>query len=115
MYLSTLLQLLLTAVLLLGYWLLMIYFPIPDYGVGDFTMGGNLGAYLDRWLFPAKNLYGKIFDPEGLLSTLPAIGSTLLGNLTGIWLLSSRSLHKKCLGMLIATPVRSFIAIEKRS
>ncbi|MCX7091687.1 MAG: DUF5009 domain-containing protein [Legionellales bacterium] len=102
LYLSTLLQLLLTVGLLFGYWLLMIYFPIPDSGVGDFTMGGNLGAYLDRWLFPAKNLYGKIFDPEGLLSTLPAIASTLLGNLTGIWLLSSRSPQKKCLGMFIA-------------
>ncbi len=101
LFMNTILQTMLTVILLVGYWWLMIYYPMPGYGVGDFTAAGNLGAYLDRWLFPASNLYGKVYDPEGLLSTVPAIASTLLGNLTGIWLLSYKSRQQKCLGMLV--------------
>lgn len=102
LYLNTAMQILCTIALLIGYWVIMIYYPIPGYGVGDVSLGGNLGAYLDRWLFPAANLYGKIYDPEGLLSTLPAIASTLLGNITGIWLLSHHSQSRKCFGMFLA-------------
>jgi predicted acyltransferase len=47
-------------------------------------------------------LWEKTRDPEGLLSTFPAIGTTLLGMLTGMWLRTSRSLERKCAGMLVA-------------
>jgi predicted acyltransferase len=84
--------------LLVGYWLLMTHFPVPGYGAGILTKEGNLAAYVDRMLL-AGHMYRPVYDPEGLLSTLPAIATTLLGNLTGSWLLSGRSFGAK-LGFL---------------
>lgn len=102
LYLNTVTQIALIVFILIGYWLLLMYVPVPHYGVGNLSPEGNLGAYLDRLLFSAANLYGKTYDPEGLLSTLPAIASTLMGNLTGIALLSRRSQKQKCIGILLA-------------
>jgi predicted acyltransferase len=68
--------------LLLGYWALMSWVPVPGYGAGVLTPEGNLAGYIDRLLLPGK-LHRKIYDPEGLLSTLPAIGTALLGVFTG--------------------------------
>jgi predicted acyltransferase len=55
------------------------------------SLEGNLVGVIDRGLFSSNHLYLKIFDPEGLLSTLPAISSGLLGNLVGILLISKKS------------------------
>lgn len=74
--------------LLFGYWLLMTYIPVPGFGAGNLSQEGNLAAYLDRLVFSSVHLYQKIFDPEGFLSTLPALATTLFGTLTGDWLLS---------------------------
>lgn len=84
--------------IMVGYWIIMTMLPGPY----DLTPEGNVAAYLDRWIFSSAHLYGKVFDPEGLLSTLPSIATTLLGNLTGAWLLSTRSHNKKVVGMSIA-------------
>lgn len=83
--------------LVIGYWLIMTL--IPSY---DLSPQGNIAAYIDRMLFSAAHLYGKFFDPEGFLSTLPAIATALLGNLTGIWLLSAHNHNLKLAGMTIA-------------
>lgn len=83
--------------LMIGYWLLMVMFP----GGYDLTPEGNFAAYLDRQLFSSAHLYGKVFDPEGLLSTLPSIATTLLGNLTGAWLLSTHTHQIKLVGMTV--------------
>ncbi len=93
-------QALIIVALLLGYYLLMTKLSVPGYGMNYLTVEGNLAAYLDRLLFSSNHLYGKVFDPEGLLSTLPSIATALLGNLTGAWLLSSNThMHKlKILG-----------------
>ncbi len=88
--------------LMIGYWLVMTILPLPSIGVHDLTPEGNFAAYLDRQLFSSTHLYGKVFDPEGLLSTLPAIATTLLGNLTGAWLLSTHTPNQKLMGMTIA-------------
>ena len=93
--------------LLVGYWVLMRYVPVPGYGFPgqDFPLldpWKNLAAYLDRWLLPG-HLYGDgTYDPEGLLSTLPAIATTLFGVLTGEWLRSQRSKVVKAAGILAA-------------
>jgi predicted acyltransferase len=84
--------------LMIGYWLIMTILPGPF----DLTPEGNVAAYFDRFIFSSAHLYGKVFDPEGLLSTVPAIATTLLGNLTGAWLLSTRTHQKKLAGMTIA-------------
>ena len=75
-------QLIMFASLLLGYWALMMLVPVPHFGAGNLTPEGNLAAYIDQWLLPGR-LHRKIFDPEGLLSTIPAVGTALLGIFTG--------------------------------
>jgi predicted acyltransferase len=74
--------------LLIGYWLLLLLFPAHDLGSTDvFSREGNLTSYIDRLLMPGK-LYLGNHDPEGILSTIPAIGTALLGMFTGEFLLS---------------------------
>ena len=71
------------AVLLVGYWFLMTLVPPPGGVAGDLSAEGNLGAWLDRTLL-GGHLWREDWDPEGLLSTLPAIATTLLGVLAGV-------------------------------
>ncbi|HKK40768.1 MAG TPA: hypothetical protein VJ963_00070, partial [Bacteroidales bacterium] len=75
-------------VLLLGYWLLLVLFPAHDLGATDiFSREGNLTSYIDRMIMPGR-LYLGNHDPEGIFSTLPAIGTALLGMFTGEFMLS---------------------------
>ncbi|MFH1321714.1 MAG: DUF5009 domain-containing protein [Bacteroidota bacterium] len=74
--------------LLIGYWLLLLFFPAHDLGSTDaFSREGNLASYIDRLIMPGK-LYLGNHDPEGLFSTIPAISTALLGMFTGEFLLS---------------------------
>ena len=74
--------------LLIGYWVLLLLFPAHDLGSTDiFSREGNLTSHIDRLLMPGR-LYLGNHDPEGLLSTIPAIGTALLGMFTGEFLLS---------------------------
>jgi len=91
---------------LLGYWILLRWVPVPGYGMPGrdiplFDPHANMTAFIDRHLFPGR-LYNGFRDPEGLLSDLPALATTLLGVLTGTWLRSKRSVSQKALGMGIA-------------
>lgn len=71
------------AAILIGYWLLLAFVPAPDgNGAGVFTSEGCFACYIDRLLLPGRLNNGN-FDPEGILSTLPAIGTALLGMFTG--------------------------------
>ena len=72
------------AVLLVGYWLLLKFVPAPDApGADPFSLEGNLVGYIDRTLWP-DHLYRRgLFDPEGLLSLVPAIVTAMLGMFTG--------------------------------
>jgi predicted acyltransferase len=71
--------------LLVGYWAAMMLIPVPQFGAGNLTPEGNLSAFIDRLLLPGK-LHRKVYDPEGLLSTIPAIGSAMLGIFAGQFL-----------------------------
>jgi predicted acyltransferase len=89
--------------LLVGYWALMIFVPVPGYGPGHLGKDDNLAAYFDRavlngHLWPES----KTWDPEGLLSTLPAIATALIGILVGEWLRSDREGPRKVLGLAIS-------------
>jgi predicted acyltransferase len=68
--------------LIIGYWLLLKFTSAPGFAPGDLTMQGNFASYVDRLLMPGK-LYLGIHDPEGIMSTIPAISTGLLGILTG--------------------------------
>jgi predicted acyltransferase len=81
------------AVIVLGYWLLLTRF-------GDLTPEGNVGARIDRALF-GTHLYRSQWDPEGLLSSLPAIATTLIGVMTGLCLRSSTTSTNKWFSMEI--------------
>jgi predicted acyltransferase len=80
---------------LAGYWFLMRYVPVPGLGVPthDFPLldpDRNWAAWLDRKLL-AGHLYDGTRDPEGVISTIPAVASTLLGLITGEWLRGGRT------------------------
>ena len=92
---------------LAGYWILMRFVPVPGYGIPGHDIppldrDANLAAWLDRQIFSASHLYERTRDPEGLLSTIPALATTLLGLLTGIWLRTERMLSQKIKGIAIA-------------
>jgi predicted acyltransferase len=86
--------------LLVGYWLLMTRVPVPEFGAGDLARGHDLASYLDRLLLPG-HIYRKDYDPEGLLSTLPAIATTLLGVLAGHWIRSGRDRYEVDAGLFV--------------
>ena len=88
------------AVLLLSYWVMMKLVPVPGYGPGVLEKDGNLAAYLDNLLLHG-HLYKENWDPEGLLSTMPAVATAVLGASTGVWVLSPRTKTKKALGMIL--------------
>ena len=71
--------------LLIGYWAAMMLIPVPGFGSGQLTPEGNLAAYVDQVMLPGK-LHRGVYDPEGLLSSIPAIGSAMLGIFTGQFL-----------------------------
>ena len=71
--------------LLVGYWLMLRFNSAPGFPKGDLSMEGNFASYLDRMIIPGK-LYLGIHDPEGLISTIPAIGTGLLGIIAGNFL-----------------------------
>ncbi|WP_026166486.1 acyltransferase family protein [Gracilimonas tropica] len=76
--------------LLVGYWLLMTFIPVPGHGAGAIdTSDGNLAAYIDQIIL-GSHMWKANWDPEGFLSTLPAIGSTLIGIWTGRMLMSKQ-------------------------
>jgi predicted acyltransferase len=93
-------KVLLAAVCLLGYWALMRFVPVPGLGIPTQAIpinhhDANLAAWLDRQVFTAPHLYERTRDPEGLLSTLPAIATALFGLLAGIWLRTTRTTGRK--------------------
>ncbi len=99
------------AALLIGYWLLLKFTAAPGFSPGDLTMQGNFASYVDRSILPGK-LYLGIHDPEGLMSTIPAIGTGLLGILTGTFLKNNATFSgaKKSLYMFIAGIIFLLIA-----
>ena len=73
--------------ILLVYWALLALIPAPDMpGAEPLTLEGNLVGYIDRLITPGRLYYGGIFDPEGLLSAVPAVVTALLGMLTGTFI-----------------------------
>lgn len=76
--------------LLMIYTFLMRFVPVPGYGPGVLTADGSLASYLDRLIF-GHHTHRANYDPEGLLSTLPAIVTALIGTFVGQWLRTNKS------------------------
>jgi len=95
---------------LLLYWALMTLVPVPGYGAGVLTPEGNLAAYVDKLLLRG-HLWQGTWDPEGLLSTIPAIASALFGVLAGQWLQTSRDPYEKVSGLFVMGGVGLLLGI----
>jgi predicted acyltransferase len=98
-------QLIAIGACLLGYWAIMRFVPVPGFGVPGHEIpfmdpDRNIVAWLDRELFMGR-LYNGTHDPEGVLSTIPAIATTLIGVVTGYGLLSETSSGTKAIRMLL--------------
>jgi len=94
-------QAVVAAAILLLYWAMMMLIPVPGYGRGVLTAEGCLSSYIDQQLIPGT-LYYVYGDNEGLISTLPAVCTALLGVLAGHWLGSNRSGARKAAGLTVA-------------
>ena len=107
-------KILLLAIVLVGYWGLVRWVPVPGAGVPGrdvpfLDRNQNIVAWVDRQLMPG-HLYEDAptydtRDPEGLLSDIPAIGTTLIGLLIGLWLRSRRTISTRTLGLAAAAAV----------
>jgi predicted acyltransferase len=87
--------------LLTGYWLLMTLVPVPGYGAGHLDLERNFAHYIDRIVLGSHNyLYTKTWDPEGIVSTLPAIATVLFGIMAGHILRLPRTLSQRAAWLL---------------
>lgn len=94
------------------YYLLMTVVPVPGFGPANLQPETNLGAWLDRTLLGERHLWksSRTWDPEGILSTLPAISSGLLGMMTGDWLRRKDKQDAEKVAWLFAAGFLSVIA-----
>jgi len=93
--------------ILVGYYLAMKLIPVPDFGAGVLTKEGSLEGYIDRLFLPGR-LHSKVYDPEGLFSTIPAVATALLGMFLGTFLKTKAnhfSTNKKILIMVASAIV----------
>jgi predicted acyltransferase len=86
--------------ILLFYWAIMMLVPVPGFGAGALTPEGNLASFIDRSFLPGRFCCFEFGDNEGILSTIPAISTALMGVLAGHWLRSGRNPQTKTLGLL---------------
>jgi predicted acyltransferase len=90
------------AVLLFGYWALMSLVPVPGKGVGRLDLDGSFATHVDRFVLGEHTWkHDPSWDPEGLVSTLPAIATTLFGLLAGLLLRSEAPLEKKVARLIL--------------
>jgi predicted acyltransferase len=92
--------------LLLAYWFVVKVIPAPGFAAGDLTKEGSLPSFVDRVVL-GKHVWAqaRVYDPEGLLSTIPAIVTTLMGVLTGHCLRTEKTRYEKAAGMFVAGAV----------
>jgi len=109
--------------ILVGYWLLLTVVPVPGIGYANLEPETNLAAWIDRIVLTPAHVYkpARVWDPEGILSTLPAIGTGTIGLLVGQWLRSGRAATEKvawlfaagCLATLAGLVWNGFFPINK--
>lgn len=91
----------LTSALLVGYWALLANTTSPGFPVGDLTREGSFASHVDRLLL-AGHTYKKDYDPEGIISTIGALATTLIGVLAGKWLRHTAGPQTKGIGLIVA-------------
>ncbi len=94
--------------ILVGYWAMLKFIPVPGVGAGVLTMEGSLNGYIDRMFLPG-HLYREIHDPEGLLAKIPATATALLGALTGYFVKNGKYNGYKKAGLLLIAGTISLV------
>lgn len=94
-------QIRLAIFILITYFLVMTFVPVPGYGYAILEPGKNLAAWVDSFLLPGK-MYQGTWDPEGLLSTFTAVVTGIIGMLTGHFLLSKQTAERKIIWLFFA-------------
>jgi predicted acyltransferase len=100
-----------SALLLVGYWIILFAFGDPN---DPYSLAGYAGNDLDLTIFGAQHLYhgeGVAFDPEGLLSTIPAIVNVTVGYLAGVFIRTKSNLFEIIAKLMVASAVLIFIAL----
>ncbi len=87
--------------ILIFYWLVMTLVPVPGHSAGVLTPEGNLSSYIDQHLLPGRFCCFKFGDNEGILSTIPAVATTLLGVLSGHWMKRNVPPMEKLKGLIV--------------
>lgn len=109
-YLKPKAALIISIILLLLYWILL--FAFGD-SADPLSMQGNLGSVIDRWLLNEKHLYhgeGVAFDPEGLLSTMPAVANVVAGYIVGKFIQEKGNTYEGLTKLLLAGSFLLFAA-----
>ena len=89
--------------LLAAYWMLMTLVPVPGYGPGHLDVQGNFAHYVDRVVLGSHNyLWTKTWDPEGIISTIPAIVTALLGVMCGHVLRLKKTFEERTVWLFVA-------------
>ncbi|SMO50590.1 acyltransferase family protein [Fodinibius sediminis] len=86
--------------LLVGYWLMIVLIPHPGEGLSLAEPGKNIAAWIDSTFIPGR-LYQGTWDPEGILSTLPAIATGMTGMIAGYLIVSDRTREQKVVGLMV--------------
>jgi predicted acyltransferase len=94
--------------ILVGYWALLRFVPVPGFGAGDFAEGHNLTNWIDAHYLPLRKWNGD-HDPEGILSNLPAIATCLLGLFAGLLLRDRERTPRMKLQWLVVAGVSSLV------
>jgi predicted acyltransferase len=110
------------ATLLVLYWALLKYWPVPGFGAGRLDSLGNAAAHVDRvvigvrhmWAYGITPGYGVTYDPEGILSTLGALATFLIGVLAGEWMRGDLSPQRKATGLAIGGACLVAVALALR-
>lgn len=97
--------------LLITYYLMMQFIPVPGFGAGILTPEGNLAGYIDRMFLPGT-LFMETMEPEGILSTIPSVSTALLGVFAGTLLHSQEvNLSKVKKGLILLGAGIIFLAL----
>jgi predicted acyltransferase len=110
-------QVVMLAVILYGYWFAMTLLPVPGSGALGALMldsnSGNLAAWLDRAILGANHIWigGVVYDPEGPLSTIPAVGTVIIGVIAGRWIGSPRPLLERITGLFAAGAIGAMVGM----
>ena len=100
--------------ILVGYFILLKFCIAPDApaGAGTFSLEGNIASYIDRLLIPNHIYKQGIYDPEGIVGTIPAVATALLGLFTGRYVKESGdSGNRKTIVMLVAAAIMIVITL----